>query len=144
MCFRFWLWFNRVLALVFSLSRSRVHHMLRSFGKKNVEDVIWKVTLRFFNYLSIIQNHHACVLTILELNWNQRFFGNIILNTCHNMLTSSTQPQNRSFSRRGKNEDVYKMSKNEKCTCKECKNNVFHCQICKFEKIIDKLSRSWS
>ena len=36
------------------------------------------------------------------------------------------------ISRRGKNENVYKMSKNEKCTCKECKNTVFHCQLCKF------------
>ena len=24
------------------------------------------------------------------------------------------------------------MSKDEKCTCKACKNTVFHCQICKF------------
>ena len=24
------------------------------------------------------------------------------------------------------------MSKDQKCTCKACKNNVFHCQICKF------------
>ena len=24
------------------------------------------------------------------------------------------------------------MSKHEKCTCKACKNTVFHCQICKF------------
>ena len=36
------------------------------------------------------------------------------------------------ISRRGKNENVYKMSKNEKCTCKACKNTVFHCQLCKF------------
>ena len=36
------------------------------------------------------------------------------------------------ISRRRKNEDVFKMSKNEKCTCKACKNTVFHCQICKF------------
>ena len=36
------------------------------------------------------------------------------------------------ISRRRKNENVYKMSKNEKCTCKACKNTVFHCQICKF------------
>ena len=34
--------------------------------------------------------------------------------------------------RRRKNENVYKMSKNEKCTCKACKNTVFHCQLCKF------------
>ena len=33
---------------------------------------------------------------------------------------------------RRKNENVFKMSKNEKCTCKACKNTVFHCQICKF------------
>ena len=25
------------------------------------------------------------------------------------------------------------MSKDKKCTCKACKNTVFHCQICKFE-----------
>ena len=31
-----------------------------------------------------------------------------------------------------KNENVYKMSKNEKCTCKACKTTVFHCQICRF------------
>ena len=38
-----------------------------------------------------------CVLTILELNWNQRFRGKRTkLNICHHMLTSSTQLQNRS------------------------------------------------
>ena len=31
-----------------------------------------------------------------------------------------------------KNQNFYKMSKNEKCTCKACKNTVFNCQICKF------------
>ena len=36
------------------------------------------------------------------------------------------------ISRRRKNENVYKMSKNEICTCKACTNTVFHCQICKF------------
>ena len=36
------------------------------------------------------------------------------------------------ISRRRKNENVSKMSKIEKCTCKACKNTVFHCQICKF------------
>ena len=39
-----------------------------------------------------------CVLTILELNWNQRFGDSESkLNICHHMLTSSTQLQNRSF-----------------------------------------------
>ena len=36
------------------------------------------------------------------------------------------------ISRRRKNENVSKMSKNENCTCKACKNTVFYCQICKF------------
>ena len=36
------------------------------------------------------------------------------------------------ISRRRKNENVFKMSKEGKCTCKACKNTVFHCQICKF------------
>ena len=39
-----------------------------------------------------------CVLTILELNWNQRLgHWRTKFNTCHHMLTSSTQLQNRSF-----------------------------------------------
>ena len=39
-----------------------------------------------------------CVLTILELNWNQRLGQKRTkLNICHQMLTSSTQLQNRSF-----------------------------------------------
>ena len=36
------------------------------------------------------------------------------------------------ISRRRMNENVFKMSKDEKCTCKACKNTVFHCRICKF------------
>ena len=37
-----------------------------------------------------------CVLTILELNWNQRLgHKKTKINFCHHMLTSSTQPQNR-------------------------------------------------
>ena len=36
------------------------------------------------------------------------------------------------ISRRRKNENVFKMSIEEKSTCKACKNTVFHCQICKF------------
>ena len=33
------------------------------------------------------------------------------------------------------------MSKKEKCTCKACKNTVFHCQICKFVGFL--LPSSW-
>ena len=39
-----------------------------------------------------------CVLTILELNWNQRLeHEKTKLNIWHHMLTSPTQLQNRSF-----------------------------------------------
>ena len=39
-----------------------------------------------------------CVLTILELNWNQRLeHKKTKLNICHHMFTSSTQLQNRSL-----------------------------------------------
>ena len=39
-----------------------------------------------------------CVLTVLELNWNQRLgHKKTKLNICQHMLTSSTQLQNRSF-----------------------------------------------
>ena len=31
-----------------------------------------------------------------------------------------------------RNENAFKMSKDDNCTCKACKNTVFHCQICKF------------
>ena len=64
---------------------------------------------------------------MLELNWNQRCRDKTKLNTCHHMLTSSTQVQNKSI-----HENVYLTPENEKCTCEACKIVVFHCQICKF------------
>ena len=35
------------------------------------------------------------------------------------------------------------MSKDEKCTCKACKNTVFHCHICKFMGFLLPSSSSW-
>ena len=46
------------------------------------------------------------------------------------------------ISRRRENENVFKMSKDEKCTCKACKNTVFHCQISKFVRFLLP-SSSW-
>ena len=40
------------------------------------------------------------------------------------------------ISRRRKNKNVFKMSKDEKGTYKACKNPVFHCQICKFVRFL--------
>ena len=57
-------------------------------------------TSRFCNHFSVSQSHYAwkCVLTILELNWNQRFgHKKTKLNICHHMFTSSTHLQNWSF-----------------------------------------------
>ena len=48
------------------------------------------------------------------------------------------------ISRRRKNENVFKMSKDEICTCKACKNTVSNCQICKFVGfVLPSRSSSW-
>ena len=48
--------------------------------------------------LLIVIMFQKCVLTILELNWNQRSgHKKTKFNFCHHMLSSSTQLQNRSF-----------------------------------------------
>ena len=66
-----------------------------------------------------------CVLTILELNWNQRFRGKRTKLSSYAHVVHTTAKQ--VISRRGKNEKVCEMSKNEKCTCKACKA----CKACK-------------
>ena len=77
-----------------------VRTMIGSLSKDDFDDsenVIWNVTSRFFNNVTVFALP-KCVLTILELNWNQRFWDNKTKwNICHHMLTSSTQLQNRSF-----------------------------------------------
>ena len=70
-----------------------------------------------------------CLLTVLELIWNQRLgHKKTKLNICHHTLMSSTQLQNRSF------HVVERTRTSTKCQNmkKACKNAVFHCQICKF------------
>ena len=86
-----------------------------------------------FQLLKIIITLEKCVLTILELNWNQRLGHkktklNILLSYAHVVHTNAKLV----ISRRRKNENVFKKAKNEICTCKACKNTIFHCQICKF------------
>ena len=46
------------------------------------------------------------------------------------------------ISRCRKHKNVFKMSKDLKCTCKACENTVFHCQICKFVRFLLP-SSSW-
>ena len=56
-----------------------------------------RVSAIIFQLLKVIMLE-KCVLTILELNWNQRLgHRKTKLNICHHMPTSSTQLQNRSF-----------------------------------------------
>ena len=69
-----------------------------------------------------------CVLTVLELNGNKRLGLEHLSSYAHVVHTTAKLV----ISRRRKNETVFKMSKDEKCTCKACKNVVFHSQICKF------------
>ena len=84
------------------------------------------------------------VLTILEFNWNQRLgHEKAKLNICHLLFTSSTPLQNWSFHVVERTRMSTKCQKNEKCTCKACKNTVFHCQICKFVGCLLPSSSSW-
>ena len=54
--------------------------------------------MRLSLFAIIFQLFEICVLTILELNWNQRLeHKQTKLNICHHILTSSTQLQNRSL-----------------------------------------------
>ena len=78
-----------------------------------------------------------CVLTILELNWNQRLGHREdkiehLSSYAHIVYTTAKQV----ISRRRKNENVCEMSKDEICPCKACKNTVFHCQICKVDRFL--------
>ena len=60
-------------------------------------NMLLRVSATIFQLFKLIMLE-KCVLTILELNWNQHLgHKKTKLNICHHMLTSSTQLQNRSF-----------------------------------------------
>ena len=131
--------FNRIQSIlsfdviIGSLSKQDVH---------GGENVIWKCNFVFLQSFKVIVLA-KCVLIILELNWNQRISGkkrklNIYYHISHVVHTTEKQV----ISRRGKNENVCEMSRNEKYTCKACKTIVFHCQIFIFAKFLSP-SSSW-
>ena len=63
-----------------------------------------------------------CVLTIMELNWNQRLgHKKTKLNICHHMLTSSIQLQNRSFHVVGRTRTSSKCQKMKNARAKRAK-----------------------
>ena len=108
------------------------------------------VISRFGSHLLITQSHSACKMCSncpgikLEQRLSSDFFPG--KGSCDTgywgirrqnwtfVILWSRRPLNwkHVISRRGKNENVFKMSKDEKCTCEACKNTVFHCQISKF------------
>ena len=66
-------------------------------------------------------------MIILELNWNQRLGHKEDkiehLSSYAHVVHTTAKPL---ISRSRKNENVFKMSKDAKCTWKTCKNAVFH------------------
>ena len=85
--------FCSLVMLICSVLRRR-HHYIRELSKDDVdnsENVIWKCNFAFVqNHFPIIQNHHACKMC-------SHYPGIKLEPAQPNLLTSSTQLQNRSF-----------------------------------------------
>ena len=77
-----------------------------------------------------------CILTIRELNWNQRFRGKKTKLNIYHMLTLSTQLQNRPFHVEERERTSAKCPKMKNARAKRAKTIVFHCQICKFVTVL--------
>ena len=113
-----------------SLSVSRqLKQTRRRLKQKRHLRMYLRVSAIIFQLFKIIMLE-KCILTILELIWNQRLgHKRTKLNICHHMLTSSTKLQNRSFHVIERTRTSSKCQMMKKCTCKACKNTVFNCQI---------------
>ena len=84
-----------------------------------------------------------CVLTILELNWNQRLgHKKTKLDICHHMLTLSTQLQKRSFHVIERTRTSSKCQKMKNALAKRAKVLFFVVKICKFVGLLLP-SSSW-
>ena len=91
------------------------------------------VTSRFCNHFSIIQTHYAWKMCSnypgIKLEpalgtWEEKIEHLSLY--AHVVHTTAKQV----ISRRRKKKNVYKMSKDEKCTCKACKFSLSNMQIC--------------
>ena len=83
----------------------------------------------FCNHFSILPSHYTSkgVLSILELNWNQRFREKKEkLKICGQVLTSSTQEQNRLFHVAERTRTGVKCTKMKNARAQPAKL-VFHC-----------------
>ena len=84
------------MCVFFSLNRELKQTRRRQKRARHLK-VSFRVSAIIFQLFKVIM-FQKCVLTILELNWNQRLgHKKTKLNICHHMLTSSKQLQNRSF-----------------------------------------------
>ena len=97
--------------------------------------------LRVFAIISQLFNINTLakyVLTVLKLNWNQRFRDKKTkLNICLNMITSSTQRQNRSFNVIERTRTSEKCSKMKNARAKRAKLLFF---IIKYANLLLELS----
>ena len=118
--------------------------LLRNFSEDDVDDsenFIWKCLSRFCNQFSIIQ---TCLKNVFKLFWCYRMWCKVLVFNWDRRLRDNRQNWtfvifSQVISRRGKNENVCEMSKNEKCTCKVCKTIAFHLpnmQVCNTDKFL--------
>ena len=92
------------------------------------------VTSRFCNQFSIIQRRYASKMSFNYLGVKLEPLLQKLENKFEHLSSYAHVVHTTAIhviSRRRKNENVFKMSKNGKCTCKACKTIVFCCQICK-------------
>ena len=131
-----------ILSDVFATVTSQtLNFLLGSFSKHDFdrsENVNLKISPRvsaiIFQLFKVIMFQKA-VLTILELNWNERQGHNKTkLSICYHMLLSSTQLQNRSFHVVERTRTFSKCQQMKTCTCKAWKA----CKACKILFFIAK------
>ena len=99
-----------------------------SFGAKICSDMLRsRKTARFSEHIMSADKYPSIfsrqMKAIVYIFHNPTSASEIIVNYPAMWHTTAKQV----ISRHGKNENVCEMSKNEKCTCKACKSNVFHC-----------------
>ena len=116
-------------------SKGSISRELKQTRRRRKRERHLKMSLRvsaiIFQLFKVIMPE-ICALTSQELNWNQRLGQDKTEHSssyAHVVHTTA----NKVISRHRKNENVFKMSKDEKCTCK---NTVVHFQICKFAGVL--------
>ena len=114
---------------------STIRELKQTRGRRKRERHLkmWlRVSAIIFQLFKLIM-FEKCVLTIQELNWNQRLgHKKTKLNNCHHMLTLSTQLQNRSFPVVERTRTSSKRQKMKNARAKRAKIQLF---IVKYENL---------